>query len=60
MADLTAPLRALCQKSVVFAYVRSQQEAFEPLRKKSQWNQYVHILIHERQVPSSQMHPREA
>ena len=34
MADLTAPLRALCKKGVVFTWESSQQEAFEAIKKE--------------------------
>ena len=34
LADLTAPLRALCKKGVVFAWESSQQDAFEAIKKE--------------------------
>jgi len=34
MADLTAPLRSLCQKGVVFTWESSKQEAFEAIKKE--------------------------
>ena len=34
LADLTAPLRALCKKGVVFAWESSQEDAFEAIKKE--------------------------
>jgi len=60
LADLTAPLRALCKKNTLFTWESSQQAAFEATKKEITSTPVWHTLITPKLALFSQTHPRKA